>query len=84
MLKPVPLRAARRSSTGSGCAIPPRQPAIGTSSAFREVLRELREQVVLGFYPASSKNDGKWHDIQVRLPHRSGYSLRTRAGYYDY
>ncbi len=55
-----------------------------SESAFREVLRELREQVVLGFYPASSKNDGKWHDIQVRLPHRSGYSLRTRAGYYDY
>lgn len=55
-----------------------------SESAFREVLRELRDQVVLGFYPASSKNDGKWHDVQVRLPHRSGYSLRTRAGYYDY
>ena len=55
-----------------------------SDAAFREVLRELREQVVLGFYPSNGRGDGKWHDVDVRLPRQGGLTVRTRAGYHDY
>lgn len=55
-----------------------------SDAAFREVLRELREQVVLGFYPSRARGDGRWHDVEVRLPRKSGLDVRTRAGYFDY
>ena len=51
--------------------------------AFREVLRELREQYVLGYYPSVSRGDEKWHRVNVRV-RRSGLQVRTRGGYVDY
>lgn len=51
--------------------------------AFRDVLRELREQYVLGYYPSVSTGDGSWHRVQVRV-RRSGLQIRTRGGYVDY
>ncbi len=50
--------------------------------AFREILRELREQYVLGYYPSVIKNDGSWHEVKVRVE-RSGVKIRTRDGYVD-
>lgn len=52
-------------------------------AAFREVLAELREQYVLGYYPSNIRNDGSWHEIRVRLRDRDG-SVRTRNGYIDF
>jgi Ca-activated chloride channel family protein len=51
--------------------------------AFANVLRELREQYVLGYYPTDSKKDGKWHPIKVDVK-RSGIKVRVREGYVDY
>ena len=51
--------------------------------AFREILRELREQYVLGYYPSTLKNDGSWHNVNVRVS-RSGMKIRTRGGYVDF
>ena len=51
--------------------------------AFREILKELREQYVLGYYPTVSRGDGTWHRVTVRV-RRSGLLVRTRGGYVDY
>jgi Ca-activated chloride channel family protein len=50
--------------------------------AFREVLSELRDQYVLGYYPTLSLNDGRWHRVQVRVD--GPYTVRSREGYVDY
>lgn len=49
---------------------------------FQEILRELRDQYVLGYYPSDNTNDGSWHDVEVRLG--SGLKVRTRDGYIDF
>ncbi len=54
-----------------------------TETAFANVLRELREQYVLGYYPTRNAGDGTWHRVRVRLK-RSGLTVRTREGYLDY
>ena len=53
-----------------------------TEKAFREILAELREQYVIGFYPSSSQDDGKWHEVKVGVS-RSGAEVRAREGYVD-
>lgn len=53
-----------------------------TGKAFREILAELREQYVLGFYPSSSQDDGKWHEVKVGTA-RQGVEVRAREGYVD-
>ncbi len=52
-------------------------------AAFREILAELREQYVLGYYPDNALNDGSWHKVTVRL-RAAGLRVRTRGGYLDY
>jgi len=51
--------------------------------AFREILSELRDQYVLGYYPSDERRDGTWHEIEVETS-RSGLSIRTRGGYVDF
>ena len=51
--------------------------------AFSGILRELREQYVLGYYPTGATGDGEWRDVDVEV---SGFGNRVRAreGYVDY
>ena len=49
---------------------------------FVEILRELREQYVLGYYPSNSRNDGRWHKVRVKVE-RPGLKVRTHEGYLD-
>jgi Ca-activated chloride channel family protein len=56
----------------------------GVEGAFKEILAELRDQYVLGFYPSNARHDGKWHEVQIRIPTRSGLHVRARGGYVDY
>ena len=51
-------------------------------AAFREILSELREQYVLGYYPSNIRNDGRWHNVRVSA--KRSDSVRTRNGYIDY
>jgi Ca-activated chloride channel family protein len=51
--------------------------------AMRDILQELREQYVLGYYPSVSRNDGSWHKVNVRVS-RPGNTVRARGGYIDY
>ncbi|MEO8276476.1 MAG: VWA domain-containing protein [Thermoanaerobaculia bacterium] len=51
-------------------------------SAFQQILTELRQQYVLGFYPNALRHDGSWHPIRINVESK-GVQLRTREGYYD-
>jgi Ca-activated chloride channel family protein len=51
--------------------------------AFVEIMAELREQYVIGYYPSEDRADGSWHDVKVRVA-RTGLAVRTREGYLDY
>jgi Ca-activated chloride channel family protein len=51
--------------------------------AFASIMREMREQYVLGYYPTDFKKDGRWHQIKVDVK-RSGVKVRVREGYVDY
>ena len=52
-------------------------------TAYKGILDELREQYVLGYYPSSTRDDGSWHPVKVRVK-RSGVDVRTRGGYIDF
>jgi Ca-activated chloride channel family protein len=51
--------------------------------AFREILAELREQYVLGYYPKVARRDGSWHEVVVRVS-GEGLEVRSRDGYLDF
>jgi Ca-activated chloride channel family protein len=54
-----------------------------TSSAMNEIVKELRDQYVLGYYPTIVRNDDSWHSVQVKV-NRARARVRTRGGYIDY
>ena len=48
--------------------------------AFESIVNELGNQYTVGYQPASAKEDGKFHSIEVRVA-RGGLKIRTREGY---
>ena len=50
--------------------------------AFREVVDELRNHYVLGYYPTARRGDGSWHRLAVDL-RRPDVDLRCAGGYVD-
>jgi len=50
--------------------------------AVEEILSELREQYVIGYYPSTGNRSGSWHKVEVRLS-RPGVRVRARSGYID-
>jgi Ca-activated chloride channel family protein len=50
---------------------------------FIDILKELREQYVLGYYPSNRLNDGRWHKVKVGVV---GDDIEARApkGYVDH
>ncbi len=51
-------------------------------SAFADIMHELRNQYVLGYYPSDARNDGSWRRVRVRAA--GNLKLRYRGGYLDY
>lgn len=49
---------------------------------FIEILRELREQYAIGYYPDNLARDGRWHRVKVSVG-RPGVGVRTHQGYVD-
>ena len=49
---------------------------------FVQILQELREQYVLGYYPSERQNNGSWHRVRVKVKRR-GVDVRTHEGYVD-
>ena len=66
----------------SGGAVLPAGTAAASERAFREVLRDLRSQYVIGYYPGPVHQDGRWRTVEVRV-RRPGYEVRARRGYID-
>jgi VWFA-related protein len=51
-----------------------------TRSAFKAIADELRNQYLIGYYPANERRDGKYRKIKVEVA-RKGAQVRARAGY---
>ncbi|HVO13023.1 MAG TPA: VWA domain-containing protein [Vicinamibacteria bacterium] len=49
---------------------------------YARIAEELRTLYTVGYTPSSSRHDGKWRRIQVRVPNREGLSVRHKLGYY--
>jgi VWFA-related protein len=65
-----------------GRIIPARSPE-EIEPVFVEILRELREQYALGYYPDRQRKDNSWHRVKVKVD-RPGVSIRTHDGYLDF
>jgi Ca-activated chloride channel family protein len=52
------------------------------ASAFGDILAELREQYVIGYYPSEARHDGSWRKVRVAVE-RGGVRVRHREGYVD-
>src|SRR5262245_8604478 len=51
----------------------------------KHIAQELRNQYILGYQPNSSRHDGKWRKIKVKLAVPRGLPalfVRARTGYY--
>jgi len=53
------------------------------SPVFISILRELREQYVLGYYPNNRQNDGRWHKVRVGVEGKD-VEVRAPRGYVDH
>lgn len=76
------IRLLEQAVEESGGRIVPIERIAQASEVFREILSELREQYVLGYYPSHNENDGSWHELKVKVD--GGYRVRTREGYVDF
>lgn len=68
----------------SGGRIVPIERLEDAAGVFSGILRELREQYVLGYYPIVNTNDGSWHEVEVRVRGAGSAKVRTREGYVDF
>lgn len=73
------LDALRDTILESGGRIEPIDAVSQIGDALANVLRELREQYVVGYYPSRSVGAGTWHEIDVRTS--DGARLRLHRGY---
>ncbi len=49
--------------------------------SFSTIVQELRSQYLIAYAPVNDKFDGKFREIQVRLPGRKDLRIRTKRGY---
>lgn len=60
-------------------------PTVGAQldRTFAEILRDLRTQYLLGYYPARiPAGTGAFHAVRVEIPRRPELRISTRSGYY--
>jgi Ca-activated chloride channel family protein len=77
------LKALHETVTGSGGRIAEVMQLGEIVPAFADILQELRDQYVLGFYPQSKRSDGSWHLVDVKVK-RPDLEVITRRGYLDF
>ena len=49
--------------------------------SFSSVARELRSQYLIAYSPTNDKYDGKYRQIEVKLPNNKNMKVRTKTGY---
>jgi Ca-activated chloride channel family protein len=50
--------------------------------AFDDIMTELREQYVLGYYPSDRSNEGRWRPVKIKVD-AFGAKVRYSTGYID-
>jgi Ca-activated chloride channel family protein len=53
---------------------------VAMRDAFHRIVTELGNQYTIGYQPLTTKNDGKWHALEIRI-NRPNLTIRTRKGY---
>lgn len=76
------LNLLRRTILDSGGRIDVLRDINQVPAALGRVLKDLREQYVIGYYPSKTRGTGTWHDIEVRVK-GSGLRARTQRGYVE-
>lgn len=76
------IAALERAVRESGGRVRTIQKIEEASEAFQEILAELRDQYVVGYYPTVNLDNSRWHRVRVRL-NVNGVRVRTRDGYFD-
>jgi Ca-activated chloride channel family protein len=77
------FRLLKRTVEESGGSVTTVKQLADLSGAFRAIMRELREQYVLGYYPTDLRNNGRWRKVKVKVD-RPGLDVLTREGYLDF
>jgi Ca-activated chloride channel family protein len=53
---------------------------VAMRDAFQKIVTELGNQYTIGYQPLTTKTDGKWHALELRIS-RPNLTIRTRKGY---
>jgi Ca-activated chloride channel family protein len=75
-------RLLRRAVAQSGGRIAELDGPEELEGGFAEIMNELRQQYVLGYYPSNAQGDGSWREVDVKV-RGVGARVRTRLGYID-
>jgi len=75
------LKVLEETVLESGGSITPIDHVDQVVEAFQNILSELRDQFVLGYYPPPGSVVGEWREVDVRVDAAS-VDVRTRKGYY--
>ncbi len=75
------LAELERTVVESGGRIDDIATASEVEAALARLLRELRAQYVLGYYPSATRGAGVWHDVRVELTGATRGRVRTQRGY---
>lgn len=67
----------------SGGRIEPLDSVEQLRSKLDSILRELRDQYVLGYSPSTHRGPGTWHKVELRLRDGAGLRVRTQDGYVE-
>jgi VWFA-related protein len=51
-------------------------------SVYEQIIRDLGTVYSIGYRPANSTADGKWHKVSVGVVNRPALTARTKSGYY--
>lgn len=54
------------------------------AGAIRQAIEDTEVTYTLGFYLSGDSLDGKYHELDVRVPGRKGLTVRSRRGYHAY
>jgi Ca-activated chloride channel family protein len=69
-------------STGARTFYPTVGPEL--SRTFAEILRDLRTQYLIGYYPRGvTSGTDAFHTVQIQLPQQKDLRVSTRTGYYE-
>ncbi|ANM31549.1 hypothetical protein ABI59_21265 [Acidobacteria bacterium Mor1] len=53
------------------------------SAALQDILQELREQYLLGYYPSERRGPGTWHRVEVEIRNQPSLKVKTRDRYLE-